>query len=273
MYLLFLLFFIFSGYTVVITDFWEDFSSALFLGPPWVDCYVVAVHFGSHQQDVTFSPINWSHRSPEVICTSWENGVSAVEEDDIGTWTIYLVKLFVFSGPVPKRPFPSYDELLLQLERQLQLQSLWMPYDQFQSLFKGSRALHGASLVTQTVNNPSTMQETQVWFLGQEDTLDRGMATHSSTVAWRNPWTVEPGGLYSLWGCKESDITEWLIHKALQELLLRWMANSSFVTEGRTLLWSSIPRSQMWSPVPGSQEKYLWNWLSLIATVPMSLQI
>ena len=42
--------------------------------------------------------------------------------------------------------------------------------------------------------------------LGQED-LEEGMATHSSVLAWRIPWTEEPGG-YSPWGCKELDMTE-----------------------------------------------------------------
>ena len=40
-------------------------------------------------------------------------------------------------------------------------------------------------------------QETLVWFLGQEDPLEEGMATHSSILAWRIPWTEEPGGLQS----------------------------------------------------------------------------
>ena len=44
--------------------------------------------------------------------------------------------------------------------------------------------------------------------LGQEDPLERGLATHSSILAWRIPWTEEPGGLYGLWGCKEPDMTE-----------------------------------------------------------------
>ena len=56
------------------------------------------------------------------------------------------------------------------------------------------------------------MQETQVQPLGQEDPLERGMATHSSILAWRISWTEKPGGLYSLWGRKESDTTELLIH-------------------------------------------------------------
>ena len=56
----------------------------------------------------------------------------------------------------------------------------------------------GASLVAQTVKNPLAMHETQVRFLGQEDSLERGMATHSSILAWRIPWTEEPGGLQSM---------------------------------------------------------------------------
>jgi len=39
------------------------------------------------------------------------------------------------------------------------------------------------------------MQETQVVFLGQEDPVEKEVATHSSTLAWEIPWTVEPGGL------------------------------------------------------------------------------
>ena len=49
--------------------------------------------------------------------------------------------------------------------------------------------------MAQTVKNPPVMQETQVPFLGQEDSLEEGMTTHSSILAWRTPWTEEPGGL------------------------------------------------------------------------------
>ena len=52
------------------------------------------------------------------------------------------------------------------------------------------------------------MQETWVRSLGGEDPLEKGMATNSSILAWRIPWTEEPGRLYSPWGCKESDTTE-----------------------------------------------------------------
>ena len=44
--------------------------------------------------------------------------------------------------------------------------------------------------------------------LGQEDPLKEEMATHSTLLAWRVPWTEEPGGLHSLWGRKESDRTK-----------------------------------------------------------------
>ena len=51
--------------------------------------------------------------------------------------------------------------------------------------------------MAQTVKNPLAMHEAQVQFLGQEDPLEKGMATHSSILAWRIPWTEEPGGLQS----------------------------------------------------------------------------
>ena len=55
-----------------------------------------------------------------------------------------------------------------------------------------------ASLVAKTVKNLPAMQETQVQILGQEDFLEKGMATHSRILAWRIPWTEEPGGLHSM---------------------------------------------------------------------------
>ena len=59
----------------------------------------------------------------------------------------------------------------------------------------------GASHMAQWVKDLSTMQETQetgVWFLGWEDSLEEGMATHSNILAWRIPWTEEPGQLQSI---------------------------------------------------------------------------
>ena len=53
-------------------------------------------------------------------------------------------------------------------------------------------------LIAQLVKNPPAMQETWVRPLGWEDPLEKGRATHSSILAWRIPWTVDPGGLQSL---------------------------------------------------------------------------
>jgi len=52
--------------------------------------------------------------------------------------------------------------------------------------------------VAQTVKNLPAMQETQVLFLGQEDPLQKGMATHSSILPWRIPWAEMPGQLQSM---------------------------------------------------------------------------
>ena len=55
----------------------------------------------------------------------------------------------------------------------------------------------GASLVSQTVKRLPAMQETRVQSLGQEDPLEKEMAYHSSTLAWKIPWMEEPGRLQS----------------------------------------------------------------------------
>ena len=59
------------------------------------------------------------------------------------------------------------------------------------------------------VKNLPALWETWVQSLGLEDPLQKGMATHSSVLAWRIPWTEEPGQ-HSLWGCKELVMTEQL---------------------------------------------------------------
>ena len=52
--------------------------------------------------------------------------------------------------------------------------------------------------MAQMVKNPPATQETQVQSLGREDPLEKEIATHSSILAWRIPWTEEPGGLQSM---------------------------------------------------------------------------
>ena len=71
-------------------------------------------------------------------------------------------------------------------------------------LFKESRAElprykeRKASLVAQMVKNTPAVQKTLVRSLGQEDPLEKEMAAHSSILAWRIPWTEEPGGLHGV---------------------------------------------------------------------------
>ena len=70
--------------------------------------------------------------------------------------------------------------------------------------FVNLKAEFATSLVAQTVKNLPAMQ---VCSLGREDPLEKGMAIHSSVLAWRIPWTEEPGRLQSV-GSQELDMTE-----------------------------------------------------------------
>ena len=67
-----------------------------------------------------------------------------------------------------------------------------------------------SSLGAEMVKHLPTMHETQVRSLGWEDLLEKEIATHSSILAWKIPWTEKPGRLSSPWGRKESDTTEQL---------------------------------------------------------------
>ena len=66
------------------------------------------------------------------------------------------------------------------------------------------------SLVAQAVKRVPAIQETRVRCLGREDPLEKEMAIHSSALAWKIPWTEEPGRLQFYQGSKESDTTEQL---------------------------------------------------------------
>ena len=70
----------------------------------------------------------------------------------------------------------------------------------------GNTITFKASLVAQLVENLPAIQQTWVQFLGQEDPLEKEMATHFSILTWRIPWREEPGRLLSM-GSQESDMT------------------------------------------------------------------
>ena len=87
--------------------------------------------------------------------------------------------------------------------------------------------IYGTSLVAQTVEHLPTVWETQVRSLGWEDPLEKAMATHSSTLAWKIPWMDEPGGVtksrtrlrdFALTSIKQQMKTNLLLHMIQQFL-------------------------------------------------------
>ena len=84
-----------------------------------------------------------------------------------------------------------------------------------------------ASLVAQMANHLPAMWETWVWSLGQEDPLEKEMATHSSTLPWKIPWTEEPGRL-NPWDCKEPDTAEQL-HWFTGCMVLQTISESKYI--------------------------------------------
>ena len=83
--------------------------------------------------------------------------------------------------------------------------------------FKHQYRLSGTSLVAQLVKNLPAVQETQVLSLGREDPLEEGMATLSSILVWRNPWTEDPGWLQSMGSAKSQTLLKRLsMHRLFQ---------------------------------------------------------
>ena len=93
----------------------------------------------------------------------------------------------------------------------------------------------------QMVKNLFAMQETQVWFLGQEDPLDRERATHSSIPAWRISWTEEPGRLQSMglqrvrhnWTTNTFTLYQWKIQPLACGISLFWKKGAPFSADYR----------------------------------------
>ena len=81
-----------------------------------------------------------------------------------------------------------------------------------------TKAKTQAPLVAQTVKSLPAIQETQVWSLGGEDPLEKGMTTHSSILAWKIPWTKEPGRVQFM---------------GLQRVWHNWATNTTTTTNGK----------------------------------------
>ena len=92
-----------------------------------------------------------------------------------------------------------------------------------------------ASVITQLIRNLPAMQETWVWFLGREDSLEKEMATHFSILDWRIPWTEEPGRLQSI-GLQESETTTTMNIDQLLIYSFSWFFSSVLYFVSKTLV-------------------------------------
>ena len=91
--------------------------------------------------------------------------------------------------------FPSAERLTLKFQVEAHPTSMFLNCVAY---LTNTNQTQGASLVAQLVKKLPVMQETLAQSLGWEDLLEKGMATHSSVLAWRIPWTEEPDrGVYS----------------------------------------------------------------------------
>ena len=110
--------------------------------------------------------------------------------------------------------------------------------------------------VVQTVKNPPAMQETQVRSLAWKDPLEKGMATHSSILAWRIPWTEEPGGLQSMGSRRVGHnwVTNTHIHKKMS--YLKKKKQTHFTSEIPRALSISKLKSPFLPPTPQQEWRH-----------------
>ena len=164
---------------------------------------------------------------PQVIIKYWPYSLFCT----LHPCNLLILFLAVFNlllppSPILKvkvnQPCPTLcDPMDYRVHEILQARILeWVAY----TFFRGSswprnwtRISWIASLVAQVVKCPPEMEETRVQFLGWKDPLEKEMATHSSTLAWKIPWMEEPGRLQSMWsqrvGHRLSDFTfPFLLH-------------------------------------------------------------
>ena len=119
-------------------------------------------------------------RSPLSKAVSWRSCGLFLACTHRPRWTTYL-------GSEASRKLPNGPPCVIVCR---------VPWE---TLYKICLRTVWASLVAQTVKNPPAMQETWVSCLGWEDPLEKGMATNSSILAWRIPWTEEPGVDRGVW--------------------------------------------------------------------------
>ena len=139
--------------------------------------------FCSSERFTTNDPLGWFWVVGELsTLLRWSlSGVSSV----------YLITSLRETKLAPKQPYI----FILKWPQWWKLDSALMATERVISFFLSGQEQKRASLVARTVKNLSPMQEIWVLSLDWEDSLEKGMATHSSILAWRIPWTEEPGRL------------------------------------------------------------------------------
>ena len=106
---------------------------------------------------------------------------------------------------------------------------------------------HFASLVAQRIKRLPAMQETWVQSLGQEDPLEKEMATHSSTLDWKIPWTEEPGRLQTMGSLRVGH--DWATSLSLFTFMhwrRKWQPTLVFLP-GESQGWRSLVGCRLWS--------------------------
>ena len=145
--------------------------------------------FFDQLEEVGWASSSWPHSEPDELLSASFWSISQV-------MILFVVVGFFFTLSLPSSLYPSIHPPTIH-----HLSSTWNKRNQssLKSTFK--RILGdcwGASLVVQMVKHLPAMWETQVRSLGREDPLEKEMATHSSTLAWKIPWMEEPGRLRSM---------------------------------------------------------------------------
>ena len=119
-----------------------------------------------------------------------------------------------------------------------------------------------ASLVAQLAKNLPAVQETRVRSLGWKDPLEKEMATHSSNLAWRIPWTEEPVGIQSI-RHKESNMTECLSMEDNLSRQFNAMLCYAKSLQSCPTLCDPIDSSPPGSPVPGILQTRTLEWVAI----------
>ena len=132
---------------------------------------------------------------------------------------------------------------------------IWFVCLESQRWKSGSSSANGcqASLVAEMVKNLPAMQETQVWSLGWEDSLEKGMATHSSILAWRIPMDRGAWWAYSLWGYRVRH--DWVIKHRMTFITCDYTITEVFAH--LSLLYVLLAGSRYWCLISLSGS-FLW---------------